>query len=216
MKWSICLPSYNNFAEVYFTVQSLRMHHDMNDKEIIIADNYGDDDLARFCKEKGRDTVRYIRVNEFQSVSYAKNKAIESAKGEFVLCMDSHCLLKAGCFDVDPSNDDFISGPSINNSCDKYSIQWLPQWRSNMWGIWDEYVQFERLPKEPVDIWGMGAGFFATRRASWPGFNKDFRGFGGESGYIQEKYRKGGRRVLCYPNMIWMHILVQLGPEIAI
>ena len=33
MKWSICLPSYNNFTEVYFTVQSLRMYHDLKDTE---------------------------------------------------------------------------------------------------------------------------------------------------------------------------------------
>ena len=40
MKWSICLPCYKNYTEVWFTVQSLRMHHDMKDKEIVLVDNY--------------------------------------------------------------------------------------------------------------------------------------------------------------------------------
>jgi hypothetical protein len=74
-----------------------------------------------------------------------------------------------------------------------------------MWGIWGDYIPESALPAEPVEIWGMGAGFFACRRGSWLGFNPAFRGFGGETGYIQEKYRKAGRRVMCYPNMKWVH-----------
>jgi glycosyltransferase involved in cell wall biosynthesis len=205
MHWSICLPAYNNFTEVYFTVQSLRMHHDMRDKEIIVVDNYGKDNrLFDFCKAKGRGVVRYEKATEKTGVSYAKNRAIEIASGEFVLCMDSHILLKQGCFDIDPTGDDFIQGPCVSNGFEKIGREWLPVWRSGMWGTWN-YVPFFELPKEPYPIWAIGAGFFATRRASWLGFNPKFSGFGGETGYIQEKYRKAGRRVLSYPNMQWLH-----------
>lgn len=213
MKWSICIPSFNNYTEVYFTVQSLRLHHDMRDKEIVIVDNYGDDCLYDFCKKKGNGTIKYIRDNSIQGVSFAKNKAIENARGEFVLCMDSHIILKQGCFDVDPTGNDFIQGPNISNGFEKIGKEWLPIWRSNMWGIWN-YVKPEEMPKEPYDIWATGAGFFATRRDSWLGFNRDFRGFGGETGYIQEKYRKAGRRVVAYPNMQWVHFYVTQGRKI--
>jgi hypothetical protein len=50
-----------------------------------------------------------------------------------------------------------------------------------------------------------GMGLFACRRAAWPGFNDAFRGFGGEAGYIHEKFRQAGARTLCLPYLRWMH-----------
>lgn len=37
-----------------------------------------------------------------------------------------------------------------------------------------------------------GLGIFACRRDVWPGFNPRLRGFGGEEGYIHEKFRRAG------------------------
>lgn len=182
----------------------------MTDKEIVIVDNFGDDVLAEFCNEKGGLTIRYERATEIQGVSFAKNRAIEIARGEFVLCMDSHILLKPGAFDRDPTGDDFIQGPCISNGFEKIGREWFPMWRSNMWGAWN-YVKPDSIDAEPYEIWATGAGFFATRRLSWLGFNPAFRGFGGESGYIQEKYRKAGRKVICYPNMQWLHFFCNTG-----
>ena len=42
------------------------------------------------------------------------------------------------------------------------------------------------------DIPMHGLGLFACRRAAWPGFHPKFRGFGGEEGYIHEKFRQCG------------------------
>src|SRR5207244_2516072 len=39
----------------------------------------------------------------------------------------------------------------------------------------------------------------------WPGFNPRFRGFGGEEGYLHEKVRRNGGRVLCLPALGWAH-----------
>ncbi len=50
-----------------------------------------------------------------------------------------------------------------------------------------------------------GLGVFGCRRAVWPGFNPRFRGFGGEEGYIHEKFRQKGGRTLCLPFLRWMH-----------
>jgi hypothetical protein len=50
-----------------------------------------------------------------------------------------------------------------------------------------------------------GLGLFACRKAAWPGFNRKFRGFGGEEGYIHEKFRRQGGRVLCLPFLRWAH-----------
>ena len=48
-------------------------------------------------------------------------------------------------------------------------------------------------------------GLFSCRKSSWLGFNKEFRGFGGEEGYIHEKYRKNGKKALCLPFLRWLH-----------
>jgi len=248
IRWTIGLPCYNNFTEVYFTIQSLRMHHDMRNKEIVVVDNFGDALLEKFCLSKGGlnnyadfcaeyphisesefnllvkpgqrgasndgGRIRYVKDTAVQGVSYAKNAIFAHARGEFVLCMDSHILIERGAFDVVPSGDDFIQGPCWNNSCDRAAFEWLPKWRSNMWGTWGEYLPVAQLPKGVTEIWGMGAGFFACRRDSWLGFNPKFRGFGGETGYIQEKYRRAGRRVLCYPWMRWLHYFGNQGRSI--
>ncbi|MGL1784034.1 hypothetical protein ACSTG0_23510, partial [Vibrio parahaemolyticus] len=57
----------------------------------------------------------------------------------------------------------------------------------------------------PFEIPMQGMGLFACRRDAWAGFNPDFRGFGGEEGYIHEKFRQRGGKVLCLPFLRWMH-----------
>jgi hypothetical protein len=48
-------------------------------------------------------------------------------------------------------------------------------------------------------------GVFSCRKGAWPGFNPMFRGFGGEEGYIHEKFRQAGGRCLCLPWLRWTH-----------
>jgi len=212
MKWTIGMPSYNNFTEVFFTVQALREYHGLKDYEIVVVDNFGDANLQKFIKNNGAGVVRYEKYTEIQGVSAAKNKIFEVAKGEFVLCIDSHILVRKGALDVEIPNDDLYQGPLLTASRRQYLLEWLPQWRGHMWGIWAPAVN--ELPKEPKEIWAMGAGFFACRRTSWLKFNPGFRGFGGETGYIQEKYRQAGRKVWCHPKMVWQHLFHDEGTKI--
>jgi hypothetical protein len=58
---------------------------------------------------------------------------------------------------------------------------------------------------DPFDIPAMGLGLFACRREAWPGFNPEFRGFGGEEFYIHEKCRRAGGRCVCIPQLGWTH-----------
>jgi hypothetical protein len=197
------MPSYKNFAEVFFTVQSLKLHHDLKDTEIIVIDNFGDPDLEKFAKNA---RIRYEKFTEITGVSAAKNKIFEVAKGEYVLCMDSHILLKPNALKDLPETDDFVQGPLVHCSGLNYTCEWLPVWRGGMWGVWGKNMSEKDIPKDPFEIWAMGAGFFLCRRDTWLGFNPRFKGFGGETGYIQEKYRKAGKKTICQPSLIWMHM----------
>jgi glycosyltransferase involved in cell wall biosynthesis len=204
MRLTIGLPSYNNFTEIFFTIQSLRMHHNLSDCEIIVLDNFGDPELEKFINCNGGGIVRYEKCLEKRSPSYAKNKIFDLARGEMVLCMDSHILLRPGALDNIPITDDLIQGPLMYCDTKNFCCEWNPEWRGHMWGIWGDCVS--ELPSEPFEIWGMGMGLFIAKRTSWLRFNEKFVGFGAEEGYIHEKYRKAGRRVLCYPNIVWMHM----------
>jgi glycosyltransferase involved in cell wall biosynthesis len=203
IRLSICLPVYNNFTEAFFTIQALRMYHNLNGCEILVIDNFGDSELEKFIKNNGSGIVRYEKCTNGSGPAFAKNKAFELAKGEMVLCIDSHILLKPGAIDSIYPTDNLMTGPLMYNNTKDFVCTWKPIWRGHMWGIWGDYAQ--TVPDKPFDIWGMGAGCFATRKNSWLGYNAKFRGFGSEEGYIHEKYRKAGRKVICNPKLIWMH-----------
>jgi hypothetical protein len=74
-----------------------------------------------------------------------------------------------------------------------------------MYGFWGFDDRGTDPEAPPFDIPMQGAGLFACRRAVWPGFNPLFRGFGGEEGYIHEKFRQNGGRTLCLPFLRWVH-----------
>jgi hypothetical protein len=38
---TIEMAAYNDFDGVYFTVQALRLYHDLDDVELLVVDNYG-------------------------------------------------------------------------------------------------------------------------------------------------------------------------------
>jgi len=50
-----------------------------------------------------------------------------------------------------------------------------------------------------------GLGAFSCLKSAWLGFHPQFRGFGGEEGYIHESFRQAGRKTLCLPWLRWMH-----------
>ena len=58
---------------------------------------------------------------------------------------------------------------------------------------------------EPFEIPAQGLGLFTCRREAWLGFNPHFRAFGGEEGYIHEKFRQHGRKAVCLPFLVWNH-----------
>jgi hypothetical protein len=57
----------------------------------------------------------------------------------------------------------------------------------------------------PYEVPGCGLGAFAFMKANWPGFNPNFRGFGGEEMYIHEKFRRQGGKAICLPQFVWWH-----------
>ena len=129
---TIGMATYDDYHGVYFSIQSLRMHHKevMDEVEILIVDNNPQGQHGQECKN--------------------------------------------------------LAGWSNN-------VRYIPESRA------------EDKDAEPFEIPMQGLGIFSCKKDAWPGFNSAFRGFGGEEGYIHEKFRQRGDKCLCLPFLRWVH-----------
>jgi len=215
-KLTIGMCVYDDYEGAYFTIQSLRLHHKeiMNQVEFVIVNNnpYSDngDALVRFV-EKIKEPIQYLEFTHYSSTSI-KNKVFELADTPYVLCMDCHVLLSPNSlaklirfFDEGRDNGNLLQGPLIHDDMQTFSTHFDPVWSGGMLGKWGFDSRMVDENGEPFEIPAQGLGLFACRKDSWLGFNKMFRGFGGEEVYIHEKYRKRGKKTLCLPFLQWSH-----------
>jgi glycosyltransferase involved in cell wall biosynthesis/predicted O-methyltransferase YrrM len=151
MMFTIGMAVRDDFDGVYFTVQSLRMHCNLDNliDEIIVVDNnpksrYGKR-IRSFCSNAG-DKVRYVPYDAVQGTAAPRNAVFDEAKSEYVVCMDSHCLLpmhsltsladyiKAKPYDA---KRQILSGPLVYDSLDgACETHFQNAWRAGMWGYW--------------------------------------------------------------------------------
>jgi glycosyltransferase involved in cell wall biosynthesis len=206
---TIGMATYDDFDGVYFTVQALNLYQDVSKCEIIVVDNYGCKETENFIKGWVHN-ARYILDSSIQGTAYPRNQIFKYATSKYVLCIDSHVLLFPGVIEnllsyykLNPGCPDLLHGPMYYDDLTTNSTQMNPVWRSEMLGVW----AYDPKVKEgvPFDIPMHGLGVFSCKKDQWLGFNPLFRGFGGEEGYIHEKYRQHGRRCLCLPWLGWVH-----------
>ena len=101
---------------------------------------------------------------------------------------------------------DMIQGPMLDDRLEGPTASHFdPVWGAGMYGQWGLDDRATDAGGEPFEIGMQGLGLFACRRRAWPGLNPRFRGFGGEEGYLHEKVRRAGGRVLCHPAVGWAH-----------
>ena len=212
MDLTVGMATYRDFDGVYFTVQALRLYQDMEGVELVVVDNFGCETTRDFVQ--GPAGGRYILAREAVGTSAPRDLVFREARGEAVLCLDSHVLLDEGVlgrlksyYRENPDCVDLLQGPLVDDDLKGLSTHFDPVWRDQMWGSWalDPRVRQQESGVEPFDIPMQGLGLFSCRKAAWPGFHPAFRGFGGEEGYIHEKFRKLGRRCLCLPWLRWVH-----------
>lgn len=213
MKLTIGMASYNNFEQVWFTLQALRMYQDLTDVEIIVIDNYGDDVLRDFIHDwmtNGIMPVRYTRWTDVQGPANAKNRIFEEANSEWVLAIDSHVMLAAGVvlllknwIEINQNCCNLLHGPLLYDDLTTMADAMNDEWRGGMWGTWRNVKV--NPDAAPYNIPMHGMGLFACRRDAWLGFNLGFKGFGGEEGYIHIKFRQAGREVILLPFLQWCH-----------
>ena len=212
---TIGMATYDDYDGVYFTLQALRLYHPeiLDRTNFLVIDNHPDGPCAAPLKQL--DTMapnyRYVPAVKLTGTTI-RNMVFEEADSDFVLCLDCHVLVQPGAiarllgyFDEHPDTRDLLQGPLVYDNLDSWSPQFKPGWRSGMYGSWEPDPRADDPDGEPFDIPMQGLGLFACRRDAWLGFNPSFRGFGGEEGYIHQKFRNAGARTLCLPFLRWVH-----------
>lgn len=215
-KLTIGMATYDDYDGLYFTIQSIRMYHPevLDDIEFVIIDNNPDGAHSKSIKQLTgsiKQPTQYIPFNDYKS-SFVKGKIFDYAKTPYVLGIDSHVLLEQGIikklidfYDSGADGGNFLQGPLVYDSFDHISTHFDLNWRGHMWGTWGTDPRGQDKNSPPFEIPAQGMGLYSCRKDSWLGFNPLFRGFGGEEGYIHEKYRKAGKKTLCLPFLRWMH-----------
>lgn len=212
---TIGMATYDDYDGVYFSLQAIRFYHPeiLDEVEFLIIDNHPDGPCAAPLKalENHIPNLRYIPVADVTGTA-VRDRVFSEATSDFVLCMDCHVLFAAGSlrklidyFRAVPSSIDLIQGPLVFDDLGTISTHWAEGWAEGMFGKWAKDPAGGEADGEPFAITFHGLGVFACRRDAWPGFNPSFRGFGGEEGYIHERFRRRGGQVLCLPSLRWLH-----------
>jgi len=215
-KLTIGMATHDDYDGLYFTIQNIRMFHKevLNDIEFVIIDNNPNGDHGKSIRkllEWIQEPVQYLPFTKYKSTT-VKNKVFELADTPYVICIDSHVLIEPGAlsklikfFDAGKDNSYLLQGPLVYDDMQSISTHFNLKWSSYMWGEWGTDPRGASLDADPFEIPAQGMGLFACRKDSWLGFNKRFRGFGGEEGYIHQKYIKYGKGTLCLPFLRWLH-----------
>jgi glycosyltransferase involved in cell wall biosynthesis len=210
MSLTIGMATYKDPAGVWFTVQALRLYHDLHDCEILVVDNAGCPETKRLCHDWR--AARYLLDREVQGTAYPRQRLFEEAHGDWVLCLDSHVFLHPGALrglrlfqQANPDCADLIQGPVVFDDLGQIATHLSPVWGRDMWGTWATDPRGLDPHGEPFPIGMHGLGLFSCRRDAWPGFNTRFRGFGGEEGYLHAKFARRGNTTLCLPCLRWTH-----------
>lgn len=207
---------YDDYDGVYFSIQSLRMNHPevLDRLEFVIINNNPKSKHGKAIhkfKNWIQEPVQYLEFDGFSSTAI-RNKVFEIAETDYVLCMDSHVLIVPGAlkklinfYDTNQDDGNLLQGPLLYDDLKSISTHFNLIWRDYMYGVWGTDPRGTDPKSAPFEIAAQGLGLFSCRKENWLGFSKLFRGFGGEEGYIHEKYRKAGKKTLCLPFLQWVH-----------
>jgi hypothetical protein len=209
-KLTIGMATYDDYDGVFFTVQSLRMYHPeiLDQVEFLVVDNHPDGKCSEALKHHESKIANYRYVPKFsRSGTSIRDVVFEEASSDCVLCLDCHVLIVPGAvqrlidyFDRHRETCDLLQGPLIYEDLKTLAPDFEPIWERGLYGHFRSDDRARDPDGDPFEIQMQGLGLFACRRAAWPGFNRAFRKFGAEEGYVHEKFRQRGARVCACPS----------------
>jgi hypothetical protein len=210
------MATFDDYEGVWSTIQAIRIGHPetLGRISFLVLDNHPEGPAAEHLKglDERIPHLRYVPFRGFRSTA-VRDLIFREADADVVLCVDCHVLLWPGAlaavldwFDQHPDSRDLLQGPVLNDDlASVFGSHFEPSWGAGMFGQWAVDERCSVVTEQPFEIEMSGLGVFACRRDAWPGLNPLFRGFGAEEGYLHEKFRRAGGRVLCHPALGWTH-----------
>lgn len=210
---TVGMATYEDFDGVFFTIEAIVLYHPevLDDITFVVVDNHPEGSVAEHLKrlEHKVPRLRYVPFRGWRGTA-VRDLIFREATSEHVVCVDSHVLLRPGALGaitrhLDDHPDDFVHGPLLHEDGSPHSTHFVAEWGDGMYGRWSRDARPFDAEAPAFEIEMSGLGIFACRRDRWPGLNPRFRGFGGEEGYLHEKVRRGGGRVVCLPAAGYVH-----------
>jgi glycosyltransferase involved in cell wall biosynthesis len=97
MKFSVLLPTRNRLDLLSYAVETVR-RQDYDDWEIIISDNFSDEDIGSYVAGLGDSRILYSRTSTFVSVTENWTNTLNRASGDYVIMLGDDDGLLQGYF----------------------------------------------------------------------------------------------------------------------
>ncbi len=97
MKFSVLLPTRNRLNLLTYAVETVR-RQDYDDWEIIISDNYSEEDVAGYIQSLREPRIKYYRTKSFIPVTDNWNNALEKCTGDYIIMLGDDDGLMKGYF----------------------------------------------------------------------------------------------------------------------
>lgn len=99
MKFSVLLPTRNRLDLLSRAIETVR-RQDFVNWEIIVSDNFSDEDVAGYIRSLDEPRIKYFRTENFIPVTDNWNTALDKSDGDYVIMLgDDDCLMK-GYFSI--------------------------------------------------------------------------------------------------------------------
>ncbi len=94
MKFSVLLPTRNRLDLLSYAIETVR-RQDYSDWEIIVSDNFSEEDIAGYVRSIDDSRIKYCRTDKFVPVTDNWNNALAKSDGDYVIMLgDDDCLMK--------------------------------------------------------------------------------------------------------------------------
>ena len=94
MKFSVLLPTRNRLDLLSRAIETVR-RQDYDNWEIIVSDNFSEEDVAGYIRSLGDPRIKYFRTDRFIPVTDNWNNAIDKSEGDYIIMLgDDDCLMK--------------------------------------------------------------------------------------------------------------------------
>lgn len=97
MKFSVLLPTRNRLDLLKYAVETVR-RQDYDDWEIIVSDNFSEEDIAGYLQSLNDCRIKYFRTESFVPVTDNWNNALDKCTGDYVIMLGDDDGLMKGYF----------------------------------------------------------------------------------------------------------------------